>query len=171
MITRLEPEIQELVQKLCRKILSQSGGDVFDVAMAYSCFATDAISGYSFGESFGLLDQKGWFPNFREPTAAVLQPVFIFRFFPWTKSSVGLAKPLISYLPPDIAMLVRFLQVDMPNKVLKTKADMLAGINYDRPTIFASLLQADFDRDTQELTDEACAVVNAGTETVSNVGA
>lgn len=171
MITRLEPEIQVLVQKLCDKLLSQSGdGEVFDVTMAYSCFTSDAISGYSFGESFGLLDQKGWYPNFREPTASILRPVFIFRFFPWTKASAGLGKYLVDYMPKDVALLVRTLQIDMPAKVLKAKADMDAGITYDRPTIFASLLQSDLDlldKEPQRLADEAAAVVGAGTETTS----
>jgi cytochrome P450 len=168
MITRLEPEIHTNVHKLCNKLLAQSGdGDVFDITMAYSCFATDTISGYSFGESFGLLNQKGWFPNYREPTAAVLQPVFIFRYFPWTKGSVGLAKSVVDYLPQDIGMLVRTLQIDIPKRVQKAKADLDAGITYERPTIFASLLRSERGYSDQELIDEAVAVLNAGTETTS----
>lgn len=171
MIARLEPDIQVLVQKLCNKLLAQSGDDeAFDITMAYSCFTSDAISGYSFGESFGFLDQKGWYPNFREPTASILRPVFIFRFFPWTKASAGLGKHLVDYMPKDIALLVRTLQIDLPNKVLKAKKDMDAGISYDRPTIFASLLQSDLDildKEPQRLADEAAAVVGAGTETTS----
>lgn len=86
MIARLEGDVQELVQQLCDKLLRQSGKDAFDVTMAYSCFTSDAISGYCFGEGLGLLDQEGWHPNFREPTAAILRPVFMFRFFPFLKS-------------------------------------------------------------------------------------
>lgn len=171
MITRLEPEIHNLVQKLCDKLLAQSGdGQAFDITMAYSCFTSDAISGYSFGESFGLLDQKGWYPNFREPTASILRPVFIFRFFPWTKASVGLGKLLVDYMPKDIALLVRTLQIDLPARVLKAKADLDANISYDRPTIFGSLLRSDLDlleKEPQRLADEAAAVVGAGTETTS----
>jgi cytochrome P450 len=47
---------------------------------------------------------------------------------------------------------------------------MDAGITYDRPTIFASLLQSDLDvldREPQRLADEAQAVVGAATETTS----
>jgi cytochrome P450 len=171
MIARLEPEVKTLVQKLCSKLLAQSGDDKpFDITMAYSCFTSDAISGYSFGQSFGLLDQAGWYPNFREATAAILQPVFIFRFFPWTKASVGLGKYLVDYMPTDIAMLVKTLQIDMPARVRQAKADIDAGITYDRPTIFASLLQSDLeilDKEPQRLADEAAAVVGAGTETTS----
>lgn len=171
MITRIEPEIHMLVQRLCDKLLAQSGDrEAFDITMAYSCFTSDAISGYSFGESFGFLEQKGWFPNFREPTASLLRPVFVFRFFPWTKASAGLGKLLVEYMPKDIAMFVRTIQIEMPARVLKTKADIDAGITYDRPTIFASLLQSDLDildKEPQRLADEAAAVVGAGTETTS----
>jgi hypothetical protein len=171
MIARLEPEIHILVQKLCSKLLAQSGDNKpFDVTMAYSCFTTDAISGYSFGSSFGLLDQSGWYPNFREPTASVLRPVFVFRFFPWTKASVGLGKYFVDYMPTDVAMMVRTLQVDMPAKVRQAKADLDAGIVYERPTIFGELFQSDLallDKEPQRLADEAAAVVSAGTETTS----
>lgn len=171
MIVRLEPEIHVLAQKLCSKLLAQSGdGKPFDITMAYSCFTTDAISSYSFGEPFGFLDQKGWFPNFREPTASILRPVFVFRFFPWTKASAGLGKVFVEYLPKDIALLVRTLQIDLPARVLRAKAEMDAGITYDRPTIFASLLRSDLDildKEPQRLADEAAAVIGAGTETTS----
>ena len=82
MIERLEGEILENVNKLTSKILKEAGRGPFDVAMAYSCFTADTISSYCFGESFGLLDQASWTPNFREATLAVLKPVFWFRFFP-----------------------------------------------------------------------------------------
>ncbi|KAI4687804.1 uncharacterized protein J4E88_003395 [Alternaria novae-zelandiae] len=171
MITRLEPEIHSLVQQLCDKLLRQSSdNEPFDIAMAYSCFTSDAISSYSFGESFGFLDQEGWYPNFREPTAAVLRPVFVFRFFPWTSKSAALATTFIDYLPKDIALMVKTLQVDLPNRVLKAKADLDAGITYDRPTIFASLLQSDLgagDKGVVRLVHEAQAVLGAGTETTS----
>lgn len=82
MIERLEGEIAENVDKLTAKMLAEAGKGPLDVAMAYSCFSSDTISSYCFGEPFGLLDQEGWTPNFREATLAVLKPVFWFRFFP-----------------------------------------------------------------------------------------
>lgn len=84
MIAQLESEIHGLVNKLCDKLLVHSGkGDPVDIAMAYSCFTSDAIFGYSFGEEPGFLRQEGWYPNFRMATLAVLKPVFILRFFPF----------------------------------------------------------------------------------------
>ncbi|KAF4452141.1 cytochrome P450 oxidoreductase [Fusarium austroafricanum] len=174
MIARLEEEIHDLVQTLCNKLLAENNNaknrGPFDVAHAYSCFTSDAISSYCFGEAFGLLSQDDWQPNFREATLAVLKPVFVFRFFPFLVASVKLAKHLVPFLPTDTALLVRTLQIDIPARVEKTKSDLHAGIHYDRPTVFADLLQSEFEekeKNTVRLAEEAVAVVNAGTETTS----
>lgn len=58
----------------------------------------------------------------------------------------------------------------MPNKVQKTKADMDAGIMGKEITVFGSLLESDLPADEKSvprLTDEATALLAAGTETVS----
>ncbi|KAM0271148.1 hypothetical protein ACHAQH_009167 [Verticillium albo-atrum] len=173
MIARLEGEIHDLVQRLCDKLLAQSGKErpePFDVAMAYSCFTSDAISGYCFGEPFGLLAHDSWTPNFREATLAVLKPVFVFRFFPFLAATAVLGKWLVDYLPEDAALLIRTLQIDIPNRVYKTKSDLDAGIRYGRPTVFVDLLQselADHEKKPERLADEAVSLVGAGTETTS----
>ncbi|CRJ87160.1 hypothetical protein BN1708_009216 [Verticillium longisporum] len=171
MIARLEGDIQGQVQKLCDKLLAQSGKKTgFDITMAYSCFTADAISGYCFGDSFGFLAQEGWYPNFREPTASILKPVFMFRFFPFLKGLAVTGKWFVNYLPADIALFIQTLQIDIPNQIKKTKAEMDSGIIHDRPTVFGSLLESDLEaheKQPQRLSDEATAVVGAGTETTS----
>lgn len=86
MIAQLEPEIQKLVQRLCDKLLDQSGkSEPIDITTAYSTFTSDTISDYCFGHSFGFLAQESWEPNFRAPLYALLQTVYIFRFFPFLR--------------------------------------------------------------------------------------
>jgi hypothetical protein len=60
-------------------------GAPFDITTAYSLLSTDVISDYCFGESLGLLEQKGWEPNFRGPLYTLLKPIYYFRFFPFLK--------------------------------------------------------------------------------------
>lgn len=92
-IAKLESQIQTLVQSLCDKMLAQTGNKTpTDITMAYSCFTSDAISDYCFGESFGFLAQKSWEPNYRAPLYVMLQTVYIFRFFPMLKH-VTIATP------------------------------------------------------------------------------
>jgi cytochrome P450 len=58
MIARLEPDVAALTNKMCDKILMRQGQkEPLDVTVAYSNLTTDVISGYCFGEAFGLLDQ------------------------------------------------------------------------------------------------------------------
>ncbi|TLD33341.1 hypothetical protein PspLS_00708 [Pyricularia sp. CBS 133598] len=171
MISRLEGDMHELVQKLCDKLLAESGNkEPVDVTVAYSCFTSDTISDYCFGESFGFLEQKGWYPNFRDPTAATLKIAFFLRFFPWCTHLIVIGHWLINFLPTDIALLIQTMQIDMPIRVIKTKTDMDAGIQYKRPTVFGSLLHSELEqseKEPQRLADEAGAVIAAGTETAS----
>ena len=68
-----------LAQKLCDKLLSMAGkgrdldggrregsSEPIDIASAYSCFSSDIISDYCFGEAFGFLQQPTFEPNFRK---------------------------------------------------------------------------------------------------------
>lgn len=55
-IVNLEPMIHEKVQTLCDKLLRYPPRP-FDITAAYSCFTTDVITDYCFGEPFGLLKQ------------------------------------------------------------------------------------------------------------------
>lgn len=163
--------MHELVQKLCDKLLAESGKkEPVDITVAYSCFTSDAISGYCFGESFGFLEQEGWYPNFRDPTAATLKVSFFLRFFPWMASLLVIGHWLINLLPADIALLIQVMQIDMPMRVIKTKTDLDSGIQYKRPTVFGSLLHSELDQSEKEperLAAEAGAVMGAGTETAS----
>lgn len=74
---------------------------------------------------------------------------------------------LVDYLPQDLSLLVRTLKIDIPKRV---RADMDAGIQRERQTVFGSLLASNLDaheKQPQRLADEAVAVVGAGTETTS----
>ena len=81
-VSRLEPIVREHAQRICEKILVAGEGAPFDITTAYSLFTTDVISGYCLGENLGLIAQKGWRPNFREPLSAQLKLVYLFRFIP-----------------------------------------------------------------------------------------
>ncbi|XXG98627.1 hypothetical protein Hte_004952 [Hypoxylon texense] len=170
-ITRLEPQIQLLVQRFCDKLLACAGKDEpINAQTAYSCFTSDVISDYSFGESFGFLEADSWEPNFREPMYSLLQTVYVFRFFPFLKHTAMASSWFVNYLPRDMAILVRTLDTVIPNQIKKTKADMDAGIARDRPTVFGELLHSDLppeEKSVVRLVDEAASVLSGGTETVS----
>jgi cytochrome P450 len=62
------------------------------------------------------------------------------------------------------------MSITIPGHVMKTKADLDAGIQYERPTVFGSLLQSELaisEKAPERLAFEAVAIIGAGTETTS----
>ncbi|KAJ4420525.1 hypothetical protein N0V82_004298 [Gnomoniopsis sp. IMI 355080] len=170
MIAQLEDEIHGFVTRLCDQLLAESGKGPIDVTTAYSCFTSDVIFTYCFGESNGFLQQDGWYPNFREPTLAMIKYTLVFKFFPLLVKLQGVAVWFLDYLPKDIAFVVRSLKVTIPQRAFDTKAKLDAGIHFDRPTIFETLLKSDLEdheKRPERLADEAITVTAAGTETTS----
>lgn len=55
----------EKIQHLCDKLLLCRDRAPFQVAVAYSCFTTDALTSYCFGRSLGNLELPGWNPSFK----------------------------------------------------------------------------------------------------------
>jgi cytochrome P450 len=85
-ISKLEPMIHDKAQQLCNKLLAQTNmRQPFDLTSAYSCFTSDVISEYCFGESFGFLEQESFEPNFRRAIYAILNTHHLFKFFTWLK--------------------------------------------------------------------------------------
>lgn len=107
-ISKLEPIIHAYSQRLCDKILERRDThEIFDITMAYSCFTTDSISGYCFGEPFGYLERKSFEPNFRRPTYAALNQVHIFKHFTFL-TAIFAAEPMYAQvLLPETQFVVQ----------------------------------------------------------------
>ncbi|OTA59664.1 cytochrome P450 [Hypoxylon sp. EC38] len=167
MIAQLEGDIHRLAQRLCDKLLLQAD-DPIDVAVSYSCFTSDAISAYCFGDSFGFLDQKGWYPNFHVAELSTLKPVFALRFFPFLTKLFDLGEYFIDYFPEDLALLIKTLKIDMPKQIRNIQTEIDSGVVRERPNIFNSILRLDPERKKLlNLPEEAISLLGAGTETTS----
>ncbi|KAI2615591.1 benzoate 4-monooxygenase cytochrome p450 [Hypoxylon sp. NC1633] len=167
-VTRLEPTIRDLAERLCDKILDIGRERPFDVTTALSLFTTDVITGYCLGENLGLVRQKGWDPNFRKPLYAQLRLVYLFRFAPWLKR-VTLAFSVFSRrLSDSMESLMEVLVEDMPKYVKKAQETIDKGMD-DGTTVFGSVLQSDLpskEKAPDRLVDEGFSLFVAGTETV-----
>jgi cytochrome P450 len=83
-IAKLEPLIHDLADRLCNKLLARRGnGNHFEITMAYSCFTTDIISYYAFGQTEGFLEQTDFEPNLRPTIFAFLKPFPYVRQWPF----------------------------------------------------------------------------------------
>lgn len=80
-ITKLEPIIHDLAQRLCNKILAQPAKP-FDITNAYSCFTTDVVTSYCFGQKQGLLDQEDFEPNLRKAIQSGCRMLPVVRQWP-----------------------------------------------------------------------------------------
>ncbi|OTA87481.1 hypothetical protein M434DRAFT_375491 [Hypoxylon sp. CO27-5] len=168
-VSRLEPTVRDLAERLCDKVLVAGKRAPFDITTAYSLFTTDVISGYCLGESLGLVAQEGWEPNFREPLYAQLRLVYLFRFVPFLKH-VGVAMAMLTRrLSEDMETLFNALIVDMPNRVKRVQVDIDQGLD-NGTSVFSSILRSDLppsEKDLQRMTEEGFSLFAAGTETVS----
>jgi cytochrome P450 len=76
----------------------------------------------------------------------------------------------VDMLPEETALLVRTMQIDIPDKVKKAIDDWHAGIVYERPTIVGAIMESDLsaeEKKPERVADDALAVVGAGTETTA----
>lgn len=60
-----EQLFRDKAQRLCDKLLQYREQGPFLVDAAYSCFTTDTLTEYSFGQSLGNLEAPGWHPSFK----------------------------------------------------------------------------------------------------------
>lgn len=170
---RLEPEIHATLEKFCGKLLSYNDRHPgpFDVSEAYSCFTSDVISDYSFGEPLGLLDQEGWEPNWRTPMYAWLRTTFLFRFVPVVRNlaAAGTFAGRRGWMGSDIKMLMDTLLVRIPGMIEKTRKDAEAGIVRPREAVYLDIFKSkalpETEKNMPRLSAEGMALMNAGTDT------
>ncbi|GKT84348.1 trichodiene oxygenase [Colletotrichum tofieldiae] len=146
---KLEPKVHALAQRLCDKLIAGASNPdkIVPLTEAYSCFTSDVVSEYCFGEAFGFLKQEDWTPNFRDAVYGQLNHMFIFKFFPWLKGR------------------------DIPRHVEQARERKGTGSGDGKDTnVFAELFDSDLppeEKTTKRLTAEGVVVMVAGTETTS----
>ena len=70
----------------------------------------------------------------------------------------------------EMALLIKTIQTDIPDHIKHAKADRKAGIVRKRQTVFGELLESSLperEKSMKRISDEAAAVLAAGTETTS----
>lgn len=166
---RLEPDIRRTLRKFCGRLLGHGARrpGPFDITVAYSCFTSDVISGYSFGEPLGYLDRDGWEPNWREATYAFLNTTFVFRFVPLSRNLAAAAGAAArrGWMGPDVQLLMETLAVRLPAMVEGARR----GAGGAGGAVFADMLESETlpeaEKAVPRLAGEGMALMNAGTDT------
>ncbi|OLN86891.1 Trichodiene oxygenase 2 [Colletotrichum chlorophyti] len=162
---KLEPEVHGLAQRLCDKLLAEARTPAkhFNLTDAYSCFTSDVIAEYCFGEVSGFLEQEDWTPNYRAAVYGALNFSFLFRYFPFLKATLAIGPCHV------VASIIGIVVI--PNWVEKAKAQKNAGGGVrGRSNVFAELFDSDLppeEKTTYRLTSEGAVMMIAGTETTS----
>ncbi|CAG9987966.1 unnamed protein product [Clonostachys byssicola] len=164
-VYELENTIQSSAHNLCRKILSCEGQGALNLASAYSCFTADVISEYSFGQSFGFLDQPGWEPNYKKSVDILLGIGHILRLLP----ILGTLMEIVPFVRGCNGSCVLTIKVKFPHQIALAREASKSGAAGS--TIFASLLEdSDLPREektTARLASEANSIMVGGTESTA----
>ena len=107
-IVAIEPLIQDKVNKLCDAVGGYiKSGEPFELQTAYMALTLDVISHYAFGESFGLLEEEGFSPEWKKALLDMIEAGTVNRHFPWLADclmmlpdsfAVAVSKPLAFFL-------------------------------------------------------------------------
>jgi cytochrome P450 len=164
---RYEPEIHDMAQKMCSKILHLSrSGQIINALEPFNCFTADAISQYCFGEPFGFLDGPDFHKNYTRAFESLNATIHVFRHFPIMRNTVGLMPALAPFLGPDIQYLMKSMNEIIPGFVRKAQNDR-AG---DTRRVFSEIMDssiADEHKTTFRLSGEGWSLVAAGSETTA----
>lgn len=166
-IMKLEPEVHQLAQRLCDKMLRRKQAPI-DVSEAYDCFTADTISQYAFGQPLGFLEQDGWRPNFKAAFHAFLNTSYLFCFVPIVRNLVHLAPYLTKYMEGDMRFLMDEMTAKLPGHVERTMHDRENG------RMFAELLDSkelpESEKTVYRLAGVGFSLMSAGTETTAVSG-
>lgn len=165
-IRKLEPEVHELTQQFCTKMLRSANQPPLELNGAYSCFTADVISKYCFGVSMGLIAQDSWNKGFKTALESFTQSIYLLRFVPQLRSLADVAPYIQDYLPEHMGNLFKELTVTMPRHIRKA----VEGHAYSKGRIFADLLDSnlpDSEKTEYRLSGEGFSFTTAGTETTA----
>lgn len=86
MVIKLEPLIKQNMMKLCNNVEGFAGtGKPLKLVDAISCFATDVITEYCFGRSYGFLNDPSMEKSLYTAIHGGMDAVIAFRHFPLYK--------------------------------------------------------------------------------------
>ncbi|CAG9960707.1 unnamed protein product [Clonostachys byssicola] len=184
-IYRLESLINENAQRLCDRLLDLRDQKPIRVVDPYSCFSSDVITEYCFGESFEYLSQPTWEPNYRTALNILFGYIHIFRHFPFLGyliEIIPLARSIVSRIsrnaglvmkdlkPVIVAQCVSPRQVIIPEKIRRTESISTTINGTSQTTILSSLMASNLppsEKTIERLSAEANVLLIGGTQSTS----
>ncbi|KAI1075379.1 putative cytochrome P450 [Whalleya microplaca] len=160
---KLEPEIHDLAQQLCDKILRWNK-EPLNMIDVFNCFTADTISQYAYGEPLGFLAQPAWTPNLKKAFEALASSSYLFKFLPVARMLIHLAPSLARYMPGDVSVLTKEMTENIPGHINRA----IQGRSVGR--IFSGLIDSplpDSEKTLYRLSGEGISLMLGGTETTA----
>ncbi|PVH77446.1 cytochrome P450 [Cadophora sp. DSE1049] len=175
-ISRLEPMMSHMVEKLCGRIDEcRKSGTPMEMKAVYMCLTTDIITLYAMNRSWNYLDDPDFSPFWVDTMHGVIQTAAYAKYFPWILPlTQALPLSLIRAMNPGMGMLFDFQQKvqDDTQKVIdgeykSTQAQRDLGMD---KTIIHALLESDLPEDEKahsRIWQEGQVVIGAGADTTA----
>lgn len=146
-------------------------GAVCKISEAFSAFAGDVVTQYSFGFDYDHLSLEGFPDSFHDAFMAVSAFGHVALQFPWMHSLLNsLPESWNKAMNPPLAKLLD-LQKDLRAKIARVRSGLEDGEKLpEHPTVFHSLLQSDLppaEKTNLRLAEEAQLILGAGIETTA----
>lgn len=117
-ISRMEPLIRELIEKLCVRFDGcRKTGEPVDTLQAYAALTTDIITAYSFNTSYGCIEDANWKSEWPEAMVKSTTSVHLNKQFKWLFPAMQ-ATPewIVKRVNPPVMHLINFQKVCHPTR-------------------------------------------------------
>ncbi|KAL8793891.1 MAG: hypothetical protein Q9195_003510 [Heterodermia aff. obscurata] len=174
-IRKYSDVIQAAVDKLCTKLEeSRTTGKKINLMHAYTAMTGDVVTGYCFPQSYGLLDQPDFAPDYHDLWISILSGSHVLKQFPWIfPLMLSFPNWFVDRFLPDLAVTYRWHRV-WRKQIQDVQSEDLRATSNDRseqrPSIFSTLLSSDLppsDKSIPRLVEDAQTMVGAGSITTS----
>lgn len=168
-VVKLEPVIQERINKLCMRLEeSMHQEQVVDLDAGFAALTADIVTYYFYGSSYDYLGSKGFKFAMRDAIVGLIGFYHLTRFLPALANTIKrLPIPIIRLLHSGAADLLSF-QAEIKQTVLDSLDDETSVKS--KSVIFGALKDPDVpaeEKTIDQFVDEGTAVIFAGTETTA----
>jgi hypothetical protein len=112
-ITRLQPMLTMMIEKLCNRIEEfQKSGEPMLMRRAYMCLTTDIVTLFALGHSWDHLDSPDFSPVWVETIKSIAQSGHFMKQFPWLFTVMkALPQSVVAAMDPGMLLLFEFENV------------------------------------------------------------
>lgn len=170
-VVRLEPKIQEKVNRLCERFAEfAKTGVPFRLDAAFSALTTDVITEYCYGHTYNYLDEPDFKLEWKKSMDTVFEGSAFRRATPWlTVLMQKFPDRFILSMAPQLGSLINF-QNDVKSEAVNA-VELWKEKKGVEESIFSELLESNLlppsEKNVPHLLDEGTTLVAAGVETTA----